>query len=400
MPKEIVFARQPILDKDERLIGYELLFRGESPQKDEMKDMKATSSLLTGFLSSDYPSVLQGNKGFVNMDEVLIKSGAIDLLSKEDFVIEILESVEVLHVVDRLERYKKEGFTLALDDFIANQEQFDRYMEFFYLFDIVKFDIKEKVQKDLLPMIVESLKNFGIKLLAEKVETQEEYEFYKNLGFDYFQGYYFMEPQIASQKMMMPNKRALLELWSMGEDEFDKMVERLKADPELSINILRLLNSSYFNLKKEVSSVSQALVYLGMRNFKKWLLLMLYSQDGDYKANPWLDLAKSRAHFMSKAAPMMKLDGEKAYLVGILSLFSEAMGQDESKISEELPMLDEEIKRSLISYDTPYGILLQTAKRMEKGDFESWKEEFGALHIDPQELALFYSDALRSLNSL
>ncbi len=402
MPKEIVFARQPILDREENLVGYELLFRGKKVAKAKEQDVKATSSMLTGFLGGDYKSALQGKRGFINMDEVLIKSGAVELLPKENFVIEVLETVEILHVVERLERYKKEGYTIALDDFVANEDQFERYVEFFYLFDIIKFDIKEKsMDESSLSMIVESLKNFGIKLLAEKVETKEEYERYRDLGFDYFQGYYFMKPQIASQKMLMPGKREILELWTMGEEEFDKIIEKIKRDPELSINILKLLNSSYFNLQKQISSISQALAYLGIRNFKKWLLLMLYAhEERDAEKNPWLDIAKSRSNFMSETALQIELDREKAYLVGVLSVFGEVMGEDDEMLAQRLPILEEEIKKAIIFHTTPYGKLLAIVKKMERGDFESWSDDAKELHLDPERLATNYTDALRSRNFL
>ncbi|WP_201332553.1 EAL and HDOD domain-containing protein [Nitratiruptor sp. YY09-18] len=401
MQKEIVFARQPILDRNEQLVAYELLFRGES-KEDNLKSMRMTSSLLTGFLSNDYQSVLQDKKGYVNMDEMLIKSGAVDLIPKDNFAIEILETVEILHVVDRLEKYKKDGYTLVLDDFIANMDEFDRYLEFFYLFDVVKFDTKaKKIDEEKLVQIVESLRNFGLKLLAEKVETKEEYEKYKDLGFEYFQGYYFMKPEIASQKMMLPQKRSILELWSLGEDDFDVIVKKLAEDPKLSINILKLLNSSYFNLQKEVSSISQALAYLGIRNFKKWLLLMLYSQDGDdIETNPWLDIAIGRGHFMVQAASAFGLDMDKASLVGILSVFGEIMEQEGSKIARELPSLDKEIVDAIVSMDNPYGKLLQIAKKIEKGDFTSWQDEVSQFGMEVQKIASCYTEALRASNSL
>ena len=393
MEKEIVFAKQPILDGDQKIVGFELLFRNE---KERMSDIQVTSLLLTSFVSGEHTQTLQGKPGFVNMDEVLIKSGAVEVLSPEHFVIEVLENVEILHVIERLERYKKDGYTIALDDFVANDKEFEKYLEFFYLFDIVKFDILDTdIDEQALPRIVESLKNFGIKLLAEKVESEEQYRRYRDLGFDYFQGYYFMEPQIARQKMMMTAKSEILQIWSMGDEEFDLIVEKLKASPKLSLGILKLLNSSFFNLQKEVSSVQQALAYLGMRNLKRWLLLMIYAQEGtDIDANPWVALSVSRAQFLSAAAKRLGLDSDKAHFVGMLSVLSETLGSDREEFLRQLPALDEEIKAAITHYHSPYGKLLQAAKRLERGEFDAVEEEALELGIVPQELQSIYAAAL------
>ncbi len=396
MPKEIVFAKQPILDRDEKLVGYELLFRQKIDAKNPQSNQYATSALLSAFLSTGYRQVLDGGRGFVNVDELFIKSGSIDILPKEDFVIEILEDVKILYVSERLEKYKKEGYTLALDDFVANRENFDRYMEYFYLFDIVKFDMLDpKVDRKVVQEYVEVLKNFGIKSLAEKVETKEQYEQCKEMGFDLFQGYFFLKPQETSQKTLQPNKRTLLELWSLGDDEFDKIVEKLRNDPELSLMIIKLVNSPMFALKKEISSVREALVYLGLRNFKKWVLLTLYAQNGeDIVSNPKVAVAKSRANFLAAAAKAWGLNEGKAHMTGVLSLLEELLEASKEEIEKQLPFVDKEVVEALTSGDNAYGRLLHIAQRIEQGDFASWQEVSESLGRSSEEIAAIYSDAL------
>ena len=396
MPKEIVFAKQPILDSNEQLVGYELLFRQEIDHSDPKANRYATSALLSAFLSSGYRQVLNGGKGFVNVDELFIKSGSIEILPKEDFVIEVLEDVEPLYVAERLEHYKKEGYIIALDDFVANEKSFEKYLDYFYLFDIVKFDIRDpKVDKKRLPEYVNTLKHFGIQSLAEKVETKEEYEWCKQIGFELFQGYFFVEPEESSQKTLLPNKRKLLELWAMSEDEFDLIVEKLRNDPELSFVIIKLVNSSFFALRKKISSVREALVYLGLRNFKKWILLTLYAQKGDnVTTNPKLALAKSRANFLSLAARKWGFDEDKAHLTGVLSLLEDIFGATKEEIEKQLPFVDEDVVDALVTGDNFYGKLLKIAQRIEQGDFVGWAELAKSLGKTPKEIAELYSEAL------
>ncbi len=396
MPKEIVFAKQPILDRSEQLIGYELLFRQEIDPDDPKANRYATSALLSAFLSTGYKQALNGGKGFVNVDELFIKSGGVEILPKEDFVIEVLEDVEILYVVERLEKYKKEGYTLALDDFVANEHNFEKYLDYFYLFDIVKFDLRDpKVDRKRLKEYVDALKHFGIKSLAEKVETKEEYEQCKEIGFELFQGYFFVEPEESSQKALLPSRKKLLELWGMGEDEFDLIVEKLRKDPELSLLIIKLVNSSFFALRKQISSVREALIYLGLRNFKKWILLTLYAQKGDDVAsNPKLALAKSRANFLSFAARRWGLDEDKAHLTGVLSLLEDLFGATKEEIEKQLPFVDKEVVEALTTGDNIYGKLLQIAQKIEQGDFTSWKDMAKMMGKSPKEIAEIYSDAL------
>ncbi|BCD61783.1 hypothetical protein NitYY0826_C0646 [Nitratiruptor sp. YY08-26] len=393
MSKEVVFARQPILDREERLFGFELLFRGE---KKQLTDRGATSLVLAGFLSSNFMPVLHGKLGFINMDETLLVSGTIEFLPKEYFVIEVLEKVEISRVVQILEKHKKAGFQIALDDFVANWNEFDKYKSFFSLFDIVKFDALHKdLDENALETIAMRLKKNGIKLLAEKIETKEQYDRFKELGFDFFQGYYFMRPQIARQKIVMPSKNEILEIWSMSEDEFEEIVEKLKMSPELSFNILKLINSSYFNLQKEVASIGQAIAYLGIKNLKKWLLLMLFAHEGgDFDTNPWVAVAVSRATFLHKMASILELDSDKAYLIGMLSVLMEVLGDNREEILAEFPSLDEEIRKAIVAHETPYGLLLRIVQQLERGEFEKINNLVEDLEVKPEEIAKSYSSSL------
>ncbi|BCD59831.1 MULTISPECIES: EAL and HDOD domain-containing protein [unclassified Nitratiruptor] len=395
MQKEIFFARQSILDKDEKLIAYELLFRGKREDNDKLTDIKATCSVLTVFLCNDYQSILHGKRGFINVDEVFIKSDAAQLLPKKDFALEILEDVKLENVLEELEKYKKQGYMLILDDFIVSKEQFEYCKRFFHIFDIVKFDILEKNDANILQDVVKYLKSIGIKLLAEKVETQEQYEKYKALGFDYFQGYYFMKPEVASQHLLLSRKETILELWNMKDDQFDEVVEKLKNEPSISFKLLKLLNSCYFNLQKKIASIPQALAFLGIKNFKKWLLLMLYAQDDkNIENNPWFDLAKTRAYFMAKVADVLALDSDKAFLIGTLSVFKEVL---EEKFFVQFSLLDEEIINALKRLQNSYGLLLRIVQKLEKGDFESWQND---IELDSKQIAYFYTQAMSSRSFL
>ncbi len=393
---ELFLARQPILDGEEKIYGYELLYRPSCPIDGKIDDLHATSHTLVALLNSvDFDELLVHKKGFINVDARMLSTQILDLLPKSNFIIEVLESVDLAGAKPLLEKARESGLRLALDDYVCNEESLVHLEEFKEFFDIVKFDVLDNAtDKEALPRALEIVQRSGATALAEKVETKEEYEELKSMGFTLFQGYYFAKPELHRTKAVSPAKLKILEILNIDPEQTEKMSEAIKSEPDLAVNLLRLVNSSFFALRREIASVQQAILYIGARNIRKWLLLMLYAKnEPDPDNNAVLQSVKVRADFMAKMAEALGLDSEKAYLTGILSLVEVMLGVSKEEALAKMRFLDKEVEEALLRGSNAYAKLLAIAQNFEKGNFDELKS-VAALGLEQQRLADLYCETL------
>lgn len=261
MDKSFV-ARQPILDREEKLIGYELLFReGLNNAFPDIDPVRATSKVLSNvyFKSDSYEHVIQDKVGYVNFPYQSLVTLVPALLPKEKIVIEVLEDCKPTdELLVAIKHLKSLGYTIALDDFVPTPE-WKRFLRFI---DIIKFDIS------VIPLnkAANLIKKLGerISFVAERVETREQFLQCKELGFHYFQGYYFAKPEIIEQKAISASQLSVIKLCQEVAKE-EIQIKRLEAlfatDVALSYKLFRYVNSS--NLSAPIRSFRQALAYLG-----------------------------------------------------------------------------------------------------------------------------------------
>ena len=396
MHTELFLARQPILDGEEKIYGYELLYRPSCPIDGKIDDLHATSHTLVALLNSvDFDELLVHKKGFINVDARMLSTQILDLLPKSNFIVEVLESVDLTSAKPLLEKARESGLRLALDDYVCNEESLAHLEEFIEFFDIVKFDVLDgATDKEALPRALEIVQRSGATALAEKVETKEEYEELKSMGFTLFQGYYFAKPELHRTKAVSPAKLKILEILNIDPEQTDKVSEAIKSEPDLAVNLLRLVNSSFFALRREIASVQQAILYIGARNIRKWLLLMLYAKnEPDPDNNAVLQSVKVRADFMAKMAEVAGLDSEKAYLTGILSLVEVMLGVSKEEALAKMRFLDSEVEEALLRGSNAYAKLLAIAQSFEKGNFDELKSA-ATLGLEQQRLADLYCETL------
>lgn len=324
---EIFLGRQPILDRRQSIVAFELLFRsGENNSADILDDLQASASVINyAFSDLGMGSALGKGKCFINVSKKLLMSGMIELLPKERVVLELLESIEPDDaLMERSRQLRSQGFSLALDDF-ASGARHEALME---VVDLVKVDLIRASEQDLSEL-VRYLKRWRVKLLAEKVETQEDVNRCMELGFDYFQGYYFARPHMIIGKRVDPSKMAALDLLGLilAEAETDEIEQAFKRSPSLSYNLLRLINSVAGGLPRKVSSLNQAIIALGRRQLLRWLQLLLFAdQQKEGGGGPLLQLAAIRGRMLEllaqSAAPSDKEYQDRAFMSGILSLLA------------------------------------------------------------------------------
>ncbi len=371
-----LIGRQPILNSNGDIFAYELLFRsGMQNSATVTNDTVATASVLLNALNSiGLDRLIGSKKAFINVDKEFLTSSAIEGLSMERFVVEILETVVVdEEVIGRVDALKAKGFTFAIDDIDLNSEQLQNFEPILKFTTVLKIDIMAAGGVDGVKDKISYFDKTKFKFLAEKVETEDEFEACKAMGFDYYQGYFFEKPTIVEGKKIDSSKAAVVKLLRMiqGGSELGEITEEISRSAELSINLLKYINSVGSGVKYEVSSIGQAVSFLGRVPLAQWLMLFLYAGAQNKFANPLMESALLRANIMSCFAKKLKKDKtlvDKAYLTGLLSFFDAIMQVPLEKIKEEIA-IDIEIYEAIAAKENTLGKLLQISMIIEKGDW-------------------------------
>ena len=405
--REVFIGRQPILDRDVKIFGYELLFRDREENFAIIRDsIEATARVVVNLITyMDFKELLNNKKGFINVSPEFIEGDLIDVLPENKIVLEISE-VERLNkfVIDSIEKVKERGYQVALDNVHFN-EILTPLLE---VVDYVKINIK-KYSDPELKEIVDFLKRYSVKLIAVRVETEKDFLFTKELGFDYFQGFFFERPTIKKEKKLPSYKLALLKLLKMAilEQSIDEMAEVIKGYPDLSYKLLRYVNSPFFYLKNKIHSVKQALSILGYRNIQIWTVLQLFaSEGGDVKFNPVLERAVIRGKMMEILASKITSDIdiiEKAYLAGMLSLIHVVLSRPLDEVLNEL-YIDEDIKKALIEHEGMLGHIIASIEELEMDRIDEARKHLFKVNLGLEELLsaeleaiTFYENFMESL---
>lgn len=371
---DIFLGRQPILDREQQLVAYELLFRSGHQNFASFDDGRAATATVIRNLFSELSlgDVLGNFRGFINMDEDMLFSDTLELLPKDSVVLEILETVRPTdEVVARCVELKACGYLLALDDVCQLSEPF---LPLLPLIDVVKIDLKTTDPAEL-PALAKSVKQLGKKILAEKVDNRDDMQRCYDLGFDFFQGYYFAKPVIIQGKKLDHSQLALLRLMNLVVSDADNAeIEAVfKQEPGLTINLLRLTNSVASGLPVRITSLRHAITLLGRRQLQRWLQLLLYTASAGRGIHPLLQLAATRGRLMElladKVAPNDKPFADNAFMAGILSLTPTLLNQTIEEIVAGLT-LNREVHAALCEHGGQHGDLLSITELLENEQFE------------------------------
>ena len=403
---QLYLGRQPILDRDQRLVAYELLFRNGSRNAAEVTDgVRATATVIANAFSElGIEAALGGCRGFINVDEDFLFSDVLELLPRHAVVLEILETVPpTAAVIERCRELKAAGYTLALDDVVQLAPEF---AELLALVEIVKVDIQPLSRVELMQLAIK-LKPTGKQLLAEKVDSREQMEQCLKLGFTLFQGYYFAKPTIIAGRKLDHGQLSLMKLMSllMRDAETAELEEALKPEPGLTINLLRMTNSVGCGCAEKITSLNHAITVLGRRQLQRWLQLLLYSaNDRQGAANPLLLLAATRGRLMELlAAEARSNDGvftDQAFMVGIMSLIPALIGLPIQEIIAPLGLATP-VHQALCDRSGELGALLRLTESCEDGDLAGLREVLAALpNLGPKAVNRAQTEALQWANDI
>jgi len=335
---------------------------------------------------------ISGNKMvYINAPRDFLVSDIASLFSPKDLGIEVLEDVLVDdEVVAACRALKAKGFTILLDDFIYSA-QWEPLME---IADIIKIDLMNS--KDLAAEVA-SLRSHPAKLLAEKVETKEEFEQAKNLGFDYFQGYFFCRPEIVRGKKVPDSKLAILLALQkvMVAEGVQEVEEVIVHDVGLSYRLLKHINSAAFATRREIDSVRQALSLLGLINIQRWLSVLSLALLGKDKPQELILTAMLRGRILEELATVLKKTGPSdCFLLGLFSLLDTFLDQPMEEVLEEI-CLPRDIHEGLTDPDSRLGLLLHAVIAIE---LENWKDVDSFCQendLDSEDLMAVYLSSLK-----
>lgn len=379
-------ARQPILDREKRTVGYELLFRdGPKNTFPEVEPELATSRLLSEhFLSTHYDTL--GNKlGFVNFPYQSLVNLVPTLFPKELLVIEVLEDCQPTEeLLEAIKHLHACGYRIALDDFVPAPE----WKKFLPYVSIIKFDIRS-LQIGKAAIYIQSLSKLNIEFLAEKVETYDEFKQAHEAGFHYFQGYFFSKPEMIQKKSLKPSFLTVIQLCKAIADttiDFDEVERLFSIDVTLSYKLLTYVNSGY-SLSTKIKSFRQALVYLGEDRLRRFISLVAIASVQEDKPDSLYALAIQRARICELLLTQMKTsyDPGQAFLTGMFSLLGSLLDQPLSDVVKDIPV-DEDIKRALIDRKGVLGHVLSMTIAYEHADWELTEKYCTALKLKEEQL--------------
>ncbi len=372
---QLYVARQPIFDRNRDIVAYELLYRNPKTKTSEQIDGDhATSSVLmiTSVLAS-FEELLNEKRAFVNFTKTLLCDNTITLFSNDYLIIEILEDIipDPL-LLENLRKLKAMGYTLALDDFTPKYP----YQEVIDLVDIIKVDFM-LTSRDEQREIVNKYKRDNLKFLAEKVETSEEFDMALDMGYDYFQGYYFAKPTLFNYKDVASTSYTcfrMLEVLSSSSPTYEELADIVEKDVAMSYKLFKYANSPIYGGRSQLTSVQDALVRLGFKNIHNWIYLIILRSISYGQSNDLLSVSLQRAKMLEGLAIQFELPKKRSeyFITGLFSLVDILTSKPIEEAVENLS-LSTEIKNAIISKEGRLGESLELIIAYESGNWQTFE---------------------------
>jgi c-di-GMP-related signal transduction protein len=395
-------ARQPILDRSKDTIAYELLFRDgiKNAFPDIDGDVATFRIIVDSFLSPGSDNLTHGKTAFINFTHNLIVNNSAGFLEKDKIFIEIIEDVlPDKDIINSLTKLKKNGYKIALDDFIYD----DKLLPLIEFADIIKFDLTLLDLKTIEKTIQNLNKKFKLEYLAEKVETNEDFELTKQLGFSYFQGYFFHRPEIIQNKTIPASKENLMNLVgeaSKNDIDFNKLQSLIELDIGLSLRLLKLINSAFYKRVQEINTIKNAIVALGEEKIKRFIMMVAATELAKGKPYELVKNSILRARMAELIGPILnsKYSENELFTLGLFSKVDAMLGISMENLMKEMPFTNK-IKTGLLQKDNDFSSIIKLISSFEKADWSKRDNICKKLYIDEESIQDIYMDALKTADS-
>jgi len=393
-------ARQPIFDKDMNVFAYELLYRsGEGinePSKDG--DHKTSEVVFNTLVTMGLDTMLSGSKAFINFTKETINSKLPEMFSNKILVVELLEDIVPDETfLDHCQTLKNGGYLLALDDFDATYV----YEEVIKMVDIIKVDFMMTTREERR-ILVEKHKNSHVKFLAEKVESKEEFDEAKGMGYDYFQGFFFSKPILVSGndfKTFNNTYAVILSELNKMEPSYDVLEEIIKRDFSITFKLLKLVNSAAFYSRNRITSIKHALTMLGFKELRKWFSLMMVRDAGEDQPNELIRMSLIRARLAESLlkSTVHKKRASEGFLLGLFSMIDVILDRKMVEVIDDLP-LEPDIIAALYNEESTFLGILKMIQLYEHGEWELVRQHLEEYDLDFLAISTYYLEAIDWVN--
>jgi len=377
--KNVYLGRVPILDNNSNLCAYEILYRDtqkKNPSTDRHSSASVVSSVLNKFGTH---SILGTRQGFVRVDEKFLMSDIIFSIPNQFFVFALLKSVPMSEkVIERVQQLDAKGYSLAINNMALDGDILKKYEP---ILENISF-VKANIDLEFFPSvkeIIQEMKLHDIKVIATLVDDHEVYDFAKELGFDWFQGYYFAQPKILKNAKYEASQMNVLKLYNllMQDVNIDEITKEFENNPEITVQLLQFINSGYFHFRQRISSIHHVLTLVGRIAIGQWLMLMIYSKSVSKEStrSPLMLAVKNRTELMENVLKLIQPNVKsnmlgEAYMVGVLSLIGVLFSMNLRDILDSIHISDE-VRNALLDDEGLLGEIYALVKETENFDIKA-----------------------------
>jgi len=391
IPGQRFVARQPIFDRQQKIFGYELLFRNGLENCFSAEPEAASRSTLDSSLLFGLDTLCDGRLAFVNCTRETLLKDLVTLLPSSQAVVEILETVEPgERVIAACKRLKAAGYLIALDDFAPN----DPRASLCEFADILKIDFRATRAEERSAL----MRRFGNgrKMLAEKLETPHEFRQARDMGFTLFQGYFFRRPEIMMAQEVPANKLhylRLLEMVCRAELDLRELEKTVKQETAICYRLLRYLNSPVFGFSLEIKSIRHAMAILGERELRRWIRLVVTVSGAELKSSELVLTGLARARFCELISPRLKSESD-LFLMGLLSVMDAILEVQMDVVLSQVPV-DNDIKAALLGQSSALRPVYQLVLAQESAEWQQSSMLAKQLHLSDEEVSDLWWQALQ-----
>ncbi len=398
---DVLLAYQPILDKNQKTYGHELLYRSGGVRRARSEDpVAATAKVISvAFGELGVLSAMGDAVCFINVDQEMLFRDVLLTLPPDRIVLEVPAATEPTEeVLDRCRGLRREGYRLLLDNFVPGVDS-NRLLP---AMAFVKVDWRSALA---LPPVATWLPS-NTKLVAGRVETKDAYKLAQQAGASYFQGYFFARPDIVRGTTLAPHRMTILEVLAMtlADADLADIERRVKADPAICFSLLRLTNSGAFRSARRIDNIREVILLLGRKNLQRWLQVLLFAHESDPARfpSPLLLAAAFRGRLLEYLAMLLQGAGnfpEKAFMVGMLSFLEALLHVPLSDVLRGLH-LSEEVEGALLRREGPLGGLLSLAEALDRADFDEVQAKARSIGIGNEQLRSGFIDSMHFRSTL
>jgi c-di-GMP-related signal transduction protein len=402
--KQAIFVgRQPILDRRRNEYAYELLFRSrlDNCYNGADHDASTLDIIANSFVEIGLDDLTAGQRAFINFTRELLLKRVAGLVPNDQLTVGILRNVEPDEpVLEACRELKDCGYTLAVDDFVLEMES----SPLLDLADIVKVDFRG-TSRDFRKRIAEQLTRRGILPLAEKVETDEEFQEALADGYQLFQGYFFAKPVVRHGVRMTGSRLAQIQMLqeiNRPEVSVEQLENIIKHDVSMTYKLLRFINSAWFGLRREIKSIRHALTWLGTRQIRNWVALVTLRDMGAEKPPALILQGLTRAKMAEElgvASDQFFCGEANFFLLGMLSILDALLDLPMAQALEKLP-LDRELRGALLGEPGMLGAILEAVVAYEAGDWKTFSAQAQRLGIDEMVVPAIFRQATHWANQV